>query len=240
MRTKKGFQINKVILLIILICFSSTACNSNGKGPATYDKDKDSENQTITDQHGETKITDVSKHTPEQSYTPQVKYTDKPKVNPQEKPTQHIKPALPPDAEVIAPTNSLKVKAKQEIESNAVEKFIGEFEEAAVKAVNEKNFDLVENYLAQRSFIYDFQQAHINNMSQRDIKKQMLEYRVKDIKAGKNGDEKDVLVYEKIKIIYTDKQSETKEYNWVYTVVTIKSDLKLKSFNVSGNSLNNN
>ncbi len=125
-----------------------------------------------------------------------------------------------------------KAEKEENTDFTAVRKLIENYEEAGIQAVNENDFNKVERFLVPESFIYEFQKEHIANMGQQKIKKELIGYVVKEIKNGQKSGEYDAFVYEKIKIVYPDKEAEAKEYKWIYTAAADGRDIKLKSFNI--------
>jgi len=92
-----------------------------------------------------------------------------------------------------------------------------------VSAINNKDFNDVKPYLLEGSDLYQDQQNLVKNLGEKNIKEQIVSADVTDYWS--EGGEADVHTKERVKIIYNDGTSETKEYEWIYSGVSIGSEM---------------
>ncbi|MCV9884468.1 zinc ribbon domain-containing protein [Metabacillus halosaccharovorans] len=126
---------------------------------------------------------------------------------------------------VEATTNSTE-NADLTNSGNAPEELVNLTEDylnGLVSAINNKDFNDVKPYLLEGSDLYQDQQNLVKNLGEKNIKEQIVSADVTDYWS--EGGEADVHTKERVKIIYNDGTSETKEYEWIYSGVSIGSEM---------------
>lgn len=109
-----------------------------------------------------------------------------------------------------------------------IEEVVSNYETLLIEAINNNNFSLIENLLIPNSNLYNSQKKLVTDLYSKNIKEKLLGFDIVDIQdTGKEGVFK-VYVRENIGVKYPDKQDfETKEYNWIYTVIKSKDSVGL-------------
>jgi hypothetical protein len=92
------------------------------------------------------------------------------------------------------------------------------YEKKLIEAINSNNFSTVEPILTPGSELYNSQKALVENLAKKGITEELVSYEITDVKAGDKAGEYKATVKEKT-TIKSPNSSETKDFNWVYTVV---------------------
>lgn len=104
-----------------------------------------------------------------------------------------------------------------------IQEVVRNYETLVVEAINNNDFSLIDNLLVPGSNLYNSQKKLVADLYNKKIQEKLVEFDLKDIqKTDKEGIFK-VFVSEKIGVKYPEKQEfETKEFNWIYTVISDK------------------
>ncbi|MBB6454104.1 putative membrane protein YvbJ [Salirhabdus euzebyi] len=111
--------------------------------------------------------------------------------------------------------------------SQLVERDYSNYLYSLVDAINQNNFSIVEDTLKDGSGLYLSQRDLVENLNDKGITEEVIEYKVNNITH--DGNVIKIETYEKIKIFYADGSNETLEYDWIYTAEIIDNGLKFTS-----------
>jgi len=114
-----------------------------------------------------------------------------------------------------------------------IEEVARNYTSAVIDAINDNDFSRLENLLVPNSSLYDSQKKLVSDLYARNIKLELFDYDIDfDLDCLEEQGEAgiywvyEVYVTESVGVKYPDKQDfETKEYNWVYTIVLSEDDV---------------
>lgn len=99
-----------------------------------------------------------------------------------------------------------------------IEETVRNFKYFMVKAVNENDFSLIENFLLEKSELYNSQKQLVSSLASKKVKKELIKFYIENIEYQDKDDIK-VYVYEQIGIKYPDEERyPVKDYYLVYTL----------------------
>lgn len=103
------------------------------------------------------------------------------------------------------------------LDTSSVDTLISNYLYGLVAAINENDFSLVEPYLLPGSELYSAQKDLLKKANEKGFKESLLDYEITEtiVEDGKAI----ISTWEQIDIMYSDGESETKEFNWTYEAV---------------------
>ncbi|MCY9692063.1 zinc ribbon domain-containing protein [Paenibacillus alginolyticus] len=111
-----------------------------------------------------------------------------------------------------------------------VRSIVDVYEKKLIEAINGNNFSIIEPVLTPGSALYKAQQALVENLNKQGIKEELVSYEITDIKAGDKPNEYKVTAKEKT-TIKSSESSQTKDFLWVYTIVSSDKGFTLSEIN---------
>lgn len=116
--------------------------------------------------------------------------------------------------------------ANQDAEE-AIKKVTLEYIDGLVKAINAGDYSKVASTIQSGSSLEGMQQDLVKRLNEDKITQEVVDKEVTSVE--KDGDVWKVKTSETIKIIYSNGDEETKDYNWTYTVVEEDGNYKLSN-----------
>lgn len=95
--------------------------------------------------------------------------------------TNYVKQSTEPTAQVTAPAAT--ADKDKSSDTADIKKLIDNYEKGLIEAINTKNFAIVEPMLTPNSSLYKAQVALVDNLSKHDIKEELAQYEVLEIKS---------------------------------------------------------
>ena len=131
------------------------------------------------------------------------------------------------DSKLYNKNNELNTKSHKYFDEGAnaksdtfyIEEIINTYEVLLIEAINSNNFSIIEKYLVKNSDLYNAQKNLVNTLYKKGIKEKLINYNIYDIKLSSNGIAK-VYVSETIEIKNSENKVITKQFNWIYTVIS--------------------
>lgn len=104
---------------------------------------------------------------------------------------------------------------------------IKNYEDGLILAINKNNFSKVENYLTTDSELYKAQKELVRKLFSQGIKEKMVSYETGRLYGQSEPNTYKFEVIEKIEIQYPKKSKETKDFQWMYTINSEGTNVKL-------------
>lgn len=143
--------------------------------------------------------------------------TDTPKIV---QPTNTQEPST-----TVTPTTKLEAA---KADNFYIEEVVRNYEILLIEAINNNDFSLIKNVLIPNSNLYNLQKELVADLYNKNIKERLVKFDIINIQNMENSGVYKVYVSDNIAIKYPDKQDfETKEYNWIYTVIKNKNSVGL-------------
>lgn len=125
-------------------------------------------------------------------------------------------PSTPNPQSAQQTSTPVPAESKAKADGYLYDELVRNYEVSLIDAINARDFSLVEHMLAKGSPLYDAQKKLVDNLGQKGITEELIDYEVIDASTDANKSIY-LTVREKIKIIRQDGQS-TENFTWVYTV----------------------
>ncbi len=119
--------------------------------------------------------------------------------------------------EVTSKETPVPAEASTKADGFLYDELVNSYENMLISAINQEDFSLVEPMLLKGSSLYRDQKKLVEDLSQRGIKEELVQYEIKNTENDTESKTMYITVREVIKVKKKDGES-TNEYTWVYTV----------------------
>ncbi|CAH1216875.1 hypothetical protein PAECIP111893_04194 [Paenibacillus plantiphilus] len=116
--------------------------------------------------------------------------------------------------------------ASSEISQLTIENFMVDYLSTSVRAINERNFDIVAPLMDPAGPVYNESYEYINYLETKGITEELVHASVDDVQAMEDSQSYKVTTSETYNISYSDGSVKTKSYKSVFQLVVIDSELR--------------